>query len=65
MPDKENKGKVIITATLDGKKSVHAVIPPQGSLGLLALGYRGIVAWREARGKAMEAEKLNNQVNKK
>ncbi len=26
------------------------VVTPDGSLGLLAVGYRGIVAWREARG---------------
>ena len=26
--------------------------PVDGSLGLLALGYRGIMAWREARQKA-------------
>ncbi|HEX8384792.1 MAG TPA: hypothetical protein VF576_01340, partial [Rubricoccaceae bacterium] len=25
-------------------------VPPAGSLGLLALGWRGLVAWREARG---------------
>lgn len=24
-------------------------IPPEGSLGLLALGYRGLTAWRERR----------------
>ena len=27
-------------------------IPEQGSLGLLALGYRGLVAWREKKEKA-------------
>lgn len=24
-------------------------VPAEGSLGLLALGYRGLIAWREAR----------------
>ena len=26
-------------------------IPPEGSLGLLALGYQGLAAWRQAREK--------------
>jgi hypothetical protein len=30
-------------------------VPPQGSLGLLALGHIGLLAWRNAR-KAYEAE---------
>ncbi len=32
-------------------------IPPEGSLGLLALGYRGVEAWRKVRD---EARKKNN-----
>ncbi|MEM6785777.1 MAG: hypothetical protein AAF624_18805 [Bacteroidota bacterium] len=32
------------------KKKVPYEIPPEGSLGLLALGYRGIEAWRAMRG---------------
>ena len=27
-------------------------VPPGGSLGLLAFGYRGVAAWRAARGTA-------------
>ena len=27
-------------------------VPVDGSLGLLAIGYRGVMAWREARQKA-------------
>lgn len=27
-------------------------VPPDGSLGLMALGYRGIMLWRQARAKA-------------
>jgi len=34
-------------------------IPAEGSLGLLALGYRGLVAWREAQQKAKEMAKEN------
>ena len=30
-------------------------IPPEGSLGLLALGWRGLEAWREARGSTLPA----------
>jgi hypothetical protein len=41
------------------KKIYHAneklPIPPEGSLGLLALGYKGVIAWRKAR----EAAKIN------
>lgn len=29
-------------------------VPPGGSLGLLALGYRGLLAWREALKKYKE-----------
>lgn len=40
------------------KKGDTYVVPPEGSLGLLALGYQGLVAWRkaqeEARTKAKE-----------
>lgn len=32
-------------------------IPPDGSLGLLALGYKGLIAWRKAR----EAANQQNQ----
>ena len=32
-------------------------IPPQGSLGLLALGHRGLQLWREARKKHEEEQK--------
>jgi hypothetical protein len=32
-------------------RAEHAV-PEAGALGLLALGYRGLEAWREARGRA-------------
>jgi len=27
-------------------------VPPEGSLGLLALGYQGLLAWREAKNKS-------------
>jgi len=34
-----------------------ADVPPEGALGLLALGYRGIEAWRAARGTGWIAER--------
>ncbi|HYG50730.1 MAG TPA: hypothetical protein VD905_07490 [Flavobacteriales bacterium] len=36
-------------------------VTPDGSLGLLALGYRGLIAWREA--KKEWAEKMKQQQN--
>ena len=32
-------------------------IPAEGSLGLLALGYRGLVAWRQKRAEVFEQMK--------
>jgi hypothetical protein len=32
-------------------------IPVEGSLGLLALGYRGVQAWRKVRKEAFQNEK--------
>jgi len=34
-------------------------VPAEGSLGLLALGYRGLIAWREAQKKAKVEGELN------
>lgn len=39
------------------KKGDKYIVPPQGSLGLLALGYQGLVAWRKARAEAAELTK--------
>ena len=35
-------------------------IPVEGSLGLLALGYRGVTAWRKVRNEAIKKEKEKN-----
>lgn len=32
-------------------------IPPEGSLGLLALGYKGLIAWRHARRQFQKSKK--------
>ncbi len=39
-------------------------IPVEGSLGLLALGYVGIMKWRAVKRDAMIAEQLKNNLNK-
>lgn len=51
----ENKRKITIT-TKEGKPFA---VPPEGSLGLLALGHIGVIAWRQAR----EAARRENQKN--
>jgi len=35
-------------------------VPPEGSLGLLALGYQGLVAWRKARAEAQASRQVEN-----
>ncbi len=42
---------------IEYKKGDKYIVPPQGSLGLLALGYQGLVAWRKARTEAAERAK--------
>ena len=38
------------------EKKIVAKVPPHGSLGLLAIGYRGLLAWRKARQEAEQAK---------
>jgi hypothetical protein len=45
MNPEQPKQKLMIT-TEDGELFQ---VPPEGSLGLLALGYKGLIAWRQAR----------------
>lgn len=35
-------------------KSHEMPVPPSGNLGLLAYGYRGLLAWRKARAEAAQ-----------
>lgn len=61
--DKKQTKKISIT-TNDGKPFQ---IPVEGSLGLLALGYKGLVAWRQVRRqyqKTLVANKAQKQENK-
>jgi len=39
------------------EKGDKYIVPPEGSLGLLALGYQGLVAWRKAHAEAQELAK--------
>ena len=39
------------------KKGDKYIVPPEGSLGLLALGYQGLVAWRKAQEEAKASAK--------
>lgn len=36
-------------------------VPVAGSLGLLALGYKGVVAWRKVRDEAMAKLETNSK----
>jgi len=36
-------------------------VPVEGSIGLLALGYQGLVAWREARYKSKDTMAITEQ----
>lgn len=38
------------------EKKIVVKVPSQGSLGLLAIGHKGIIAWRKAREEAKEKE---------
>ncbi len=40
----------------------HLPIPEGGSLGLLALGYKGLIAWRKSRGEAYENLKAETKI---
>lgn len=51
--EKKPLQKVIIK-TKDGEPFK---VPPEGSLGLLALGYKGLLAWRNARRQFQKAKK--------
>lgn len=46
-------------------KNPEFVVPPQGSLGLLALGYRGLYAWRKAKLKYLQELQKNKADEKK
>ncbi len=45
------------------KKKIVFKVPPQGSLGLLALGHKGVLAWRKARLVAEENKEENEEEN--
>lgn len=55
--EKKQPQKITIT-TPDGKPFK---IPVEGSLGLLAIGYKGLVAWRQVRRQYQKAREANKQ----
>lgn len=60
--EKKQQKKIVIT-TNDGQPFK---IPVEGSLGLLALGYKGVVAWRQVRRqyqKMKESQQPQNNSN--
>jgi len=57
--DKKQPQKIVIT-TKDGQPFN---VPPEGSLGLLALGYKGLVAWRQSRRQFQKAKKEKMAAN--
>ncbi len=57
----ENKKQKIVFKDKDGNSFS---IPPQGSLGLLALGDIGLTAWRQVREQS-RAEKRQEIIDKK
>ncbi|MBC8048158.1 MAG: hypothetical protein H7Y00_15270 [Fimbriimonadaceae bacterium] len=51
------KQKITIS-TRDGKA---IKVPPEGALGLLAIGYKGLIAWRQARREYVQQMKKENK----
>jgi hypothetical protein len=54
----QEKQKIVIT-TKDGNP---LPVPPEGALGLLALGYKGLIAWRQARKEYNKQKKMQEGV---
>lgn len=54
----EQENKKIVITTKDGKP---LAIPPEGALGLLALGHKGLIAWRQARREYNQKRKAMKQ----
>lgn len=53
-----SKDQKIIITTKDG---APIDVPPEGSLGLLALGYKGLIAWRQSRAQFVQSRKEQNK----
>ncbi|HET8962953.1 MAG TPA: hypothetical protein VFM99_03600 [Chitinophagales bacterium] len=51
--------------TITTKDGAPIDVPPEGSLGLLALGYKGLIAWRQSRtefAKTMKEKKTKEKI---
>lgn len=53
-----------MSKTLSPQPGDKLAVPPSGSLGLLAYGYKGLLAWRMARQES-EFEKTRDKDNKR
>lgn len=54
--------------TITTKDGAPIDVPPEGSLGLLALGYKGLIAWRQSRAefaKTMKEKKAKEKTEVK
>lgn len=49
MEEKQPNGRANKSLTMTTREGKSMPVPPEGNLGLLALGYRGLMLWREAR----------------
>jgi len=47
------------------KKGDKYIVPSEGSLGLLALGYQGLLAWRKAQEEAKTSEQAKDTTEAK
>ncbi len=50
----KNKPQKVVVTTKDGQPFQ---VPVEGSLGLMALGYKGLIAWRQVRRQYQKARK--------
>ncbi len=48
--------------TITGPDGKPINVPPEGALGLLALGYKGLIAWRQARFQYMQKLKSEGKL---
>jgi len=60
--DKEQQQNTAGMPTFRTEDGKAFEVPEEGSLGLLALGYVGLMAWRQKRQEAM-AERQKQQAN--
>lgn len=50
-----------IKLSSEQKEKTNYIIDDQGSLGLLAIGYKGLRAWRKVRKEQVKSNSKNNK----